>query len=242
MNRPNGRRVLTTIMAAGVLVISGCSSDSAGSVSPATTPAAAAAPVAGTGTSAGSVAVTSDAATGSAAAPAGGGSSASSAAAGSGAVAPGTGAASSAAVSATTAASSTSARTSPAAGSSVAPSGDVGEVTGVAGVTALAKKLGCTAPVVKVTKPGSSAAKAGSTAAATCKANGAEYVLAAVENSAAIPGLVKTFAETVGSGTKVFYVVGPTWFAFGSRTGNDAPEDVAKVIQSKIGGQVKSFG
>ncbi len=113
--------------------------------------------------------------------------------------------------------------------------------TDVAGLTALAKKLGCTDPKVTAAKAGTDAAKAGATAATTCKGDGAEYVLAATKNPSGVAGLVKSFGDSVSGGSKVYYVVGPTWFALGSTDGNDVSESVAKSIQSKIGGEVKTL-
>ncbi len=241
MNRRNIRRVATTIMAAGALVISGCSSEQAGSVPATSSAAAAVSSVAGAVTSSGGAAVSNSASVGSTTAPAASGSSEASDSAGSSSAAPTSAPASSTASSSPTAESSASVSTSSAAESSTATATSrVAAVTDVAGLTVLAKKLGCTAPAVKATKPGTPGDKAGATAVTTCKANGAEYLLAATKNPAGVPALVKVFGETVGGGSKVFYVVGSTWFALGTRTGNDAPESVAKEIQDKIGGEVKS--
>ncbi|MEJ7647579.1 MAG: hypothetical protein WKF57_00815 [Nakamurella sp.] len=75
---------------------------------------------------------------------------------------------------------------------------------------------------------------------ASCTLDGTQYLLAATKNTAGVPALIKSFSSSIAGGKKVFYVVGPTWFALGSKTGEDAPEDVARAIQAKIGGEVSS--
>ena len=213
------RRIMC--IAASAAILAGCSSTatSSGSSGSATTSPSAAAPQ---GSS------TAPMASAGSSAPASAGAVASSA--------PST-AGSSASVASSPAASSSSSSVASATTSSNQSGSD--SVTDVAGLTKLAKKLGCVSPDVTAPKAGSSAAKLGGTAAAQCEVNGTKYLLAAGKNEASVPALVKSLMTSMGAPANSYYVAGPTWLALGSKTGDDAPKAIAEAIQAKIGGEVK---
>lgn len=221
---------MTALAAAGVLFISACGSADNGS-SPST---AAAAPSTSPSTPAGSAtgAPTSEAPAGSTTASSVDQTSAPSSD-------PTSAGDSSSVDSPDSATSPTSTESSAPDSSSPTSEGEV-PVVDAAGLTVLARQLGCPTPKVQAAKPGSEGAKAGATAVASCTLDGTQYLLASTKNPAGVPALIKSFSASIAGGQKVFYVVGPTWFALGSKTGEDAPADVAEAIQAKIGGEVSS--
>lgn len=246
MDHTRAHRAMTALVAAGVLFVSACGSAEDGSTSSPSTTAAAPSTSLSTGASSAAGAPTSGATAGSTTALSVSQSPAPSSDPTSAEDSSTTDSPDSA-TSVTSIESSVPDGTSGATATSQTPDssnptseGEGVSVTDTAGLTVLARQLGCTAPKVQPAKAGSEGAKAGATAVASCTLDGTQYLLAATKNPAGVPGLIKSFASAVAGGKKVFYVVGPTWFALGSKTGKDAPEDVARAIQAKIGGEVNS--
>lgn len=246
MDHTRAHRVMTALVAAGVLIVSACGSAEDGSSSSPSTAAAAPSTSLSTGAGSATGAPTSGATAGSTTAssvdqPSAASSDPTSAEDPSSTDSPDSATSPTSTESSGPDGSSEATATSQTTESSSPTSGGEGvSVTDAAGLTVLARQLGCTAPKVQAAKPGSEGAKAGATAVASCTLDGTQYLLAATKNTAGVPALIKSFSSSIAGGQKVFYVVGPTWFALGSKTGEDAPEDVARAIQAKIGGEVSS--